>query len=120
MKKTLSICITVDGGTDKRVHYSSIELPAQDYEIEDSLQEARVNCDDNFSIGKDIRLEIESAPLLPSLVDKQITARTFGELNFFAKRLATLDEDEKLALRAVVNKKNPTVNWNKALILRTL
>lgn len=105
MKKTLSICITVDGGNDKRVHYSSIELPAKDYEIEDSLQEARVNCDDNFSIGKDIRLEIESAPLLPSLVDKQITARTFGELNFLAKRLATLDEDEKLALRAVVNKK---------------
>lgn len=105
MEKTLSIGITVDGGNDKRVHYSSIELPAKDYEIEDSLQEARVNCDDNFSIEKDIRLEIESAPLLPPLVDKQIIARTFGELNFLAKRLATLDEDEKLALRAVVNKK---------------
>ena len=105
MKKTLSICITVDGGNDKRVHYSSIELPAKDYEIEDSLQEARVNCDDNFSIGKDIRLEIESSTLLPLLEDKQIIARTFGELNFLAKRLATLDEDEKLALRAVVNKK---------------
>lgn len=105
MKKTLSICITVDGGNDKRVHYSSIELPAKDYAIEDSLQEARVNCDDNFSIGKDIRLEIESSTLLPLLEDKQIIARTFGELNFLAKRLATLDEDEKLALRAVVNKK---------------
>ena len=120
MKKTLSICITVDGGNDKRVHYSSIELPAKDYEIEDSLQEARVNCDDNFSIGKDIRLEIESAPLLPSLVDKQITARTFGELNFLAKRLATLDEDEKLALRAVVNKKISDGKWKQSVDIKDL
>mgnify|MGYP007108743679 CR=1 FL=1 len=120
MKKTLSICITVDGGNDKRVHYSSIELPAKDYEIEDSLQEARVNCDDNFSIGKDIRLEIESTPLLPSLVDKQITARTFGELNFLAKRLATLDEDEKLALRAVVNKKISDGKWKQSVDIKDL
>lgn len=120
MKKTLSICITVDGGNDKRVHYSSIELPVKDYEIEDSLQEARINCDDNFSIGKDIRLEIESAPLLPSLVDKQITARTFGELNFLAKRLATLDEDEKLALRAVVNKKISDGKWKQSVDIKDL
>ena len=105
MKKTLSICITVDGGNDKRVHYSSIELPAKDYEIEDSLQAARANYDENFLIGNNIKLEVENSPLLLPLVDKQITARTFGELNFLAKRLATLDEDEKLALRAVVNKK---------------
>lgn len=105
MKKTLSICITVDDGNDKRVHYSSIELPAKDYEIEDSLQAARANYDENFLIGNNIKLEVENSPLLLPLVDKQITARTFGELNFLAKRLATLDEDEKLALRAVVNKK---------------
>ena len=85
MEKTLSIGITVDGGSDKRVHYSSIELPAKDYEIEDSLQEARVNYDENFLIGNNIKLEVENSPLLPSLVDKQITARTFGELNFWRK-----------------------------------
>lgn len=105
MKKTLSICITVDGGNDKRVHYSSIELPAKDYEIEDSLQAARANYDENFLIGNNIKLEVENSPLLLPLVDKQITARTFGELNFLAKRLATLNEDERLVLRAIANEK---------------
>lgn len=120
MEKTLSIGITVDGGSDKRVHYSSIELPAKDYEIEDSLQEARVNCDDNFSIGKDIRLEIESAPLLPSLVDKQITARTFDELNFLAKRLGSLNEDEKLVLWAIAHKKVSDGKWEQSVDVKDL
>ena len=88
MEKTLSIGITVDGGSDKRVHYSSIELPAKDYEIEDSLQAARGKYGENFLLDKDVRLEIESVPLLPSLEYRRITARTFDELNFLAKRLA--------------------------------
>ena len=105
MEKTLSIGITVDDGNDMRVHYSSIELPAKDYEIEDSLQAARGKYGENFSLGKDVRLEIESVPLLPSLEYKRITARTFDELNFLAKRLATLNEDERLVLRAIANEK---------------
>lgn len=105
MEKTLSIFIRVYGVNDKRVYYSSIELPAKDYEIEDSLQAARANYDENFLIGKNIKLEVENSPLLLPLVDKQITARTFGELNFLAKRLATLNEDERLALRAIANEK---------------
>lgn len=105
MEKTLSIGITVDGGSDKRVYYSSIELPAKDYEIEDSLQAARGKYGENFLLDKDVRLEIESVPLLPSLEYRRITARTFGELNFLAKRLATLNEDERLVLRAIANEK---------------
>ena len=120
MEKTLSIGITVDGGSDKRVHYSSIELPAKDYEIEDSLQEARVNCDDNFSIGKDIRLEIESAPLLPSLEYRRITARTFDELNFLAKRLGSLNEDEKLVLWEIAHKKVSDGEWEQSVDVKDL
>lgn len=105
MEKTLSIGITVDGGSDKRVYYSSIELPAKDYEIEDSLQAARGKYGENFSLGKDVRLEIESVPLLPLLEYKRINARTFDELNFLAKRLGSLNEDEKLVLWAIANKK---------------
>ena len=120
MKKTLSICITVDDGNDKRVHYSSIELPAKDYEIEDSLQEGRVNCDDNFSIGKDIRLEIESSTLLPLLENKQIIARTFGELNFLAKRLGSLSDDEKLVLWAIAHKKVSDGGWEQSVDVKEL
>lgn len=120
MEKTLSIFIRVYGVNDKRVYYSSIELPAKDYEIEDSLQAARANYDENFLIGKNIKLEVESSPLLLSLVDKQITARTFGELNFFAKRLATLNEDERLVLRAIANKKISDGAWEQSVDVKEL
>lgn len=105
MEKTLSVGITVDDGNDMRVHYSSIELPAKDYEIEDSLQAARGKYGENFLLDKDVRLEIESVPLLPSLEYRRITARTFDELNFLAKRFGSLNEDEKLVLWAIAHKK---------------
>ena len=120
MKKTLSIGITVDGGSDKRVHYSSIELPVKDYEIEDSLQAARGKYGENFLLGKDVRLEIESAPLLPSLEYKRITARTFDELNFLAKRFGSLNEDEKLVLWAIAHQKISDGVWEQSVDVKEL
>ena len=120
MEMTLSIGITVDGGSDMRVHYSSIELPAEDYEIEDSLQEAREKYGENFSLGEDVRLEIESAPMLPSLEYKRITARTFDELNFLAKRLGSLNDDEKLVLWAIAHKKVSDGEWGQSIDVKEL
>ena len=120
MEKTLSIGITVDDGNDMRVHYSSIELPAKDYEIEDSLQAARGKYGENFSLGKDVRLEIESAPMLPLLEYKRITARTFDELNFLAKRLGSLNEDEKLVLWAIAHKKVSDGEWGQSVDVKDL
>lgn len=120
MEKTLSIGITVDDGNDMRVHYSSIELPAKDYEIEDSLQAARGKYGENFSLGKDVRLEIESVPLLPSLEYKRINARTFDELNFLAKRLGSLNEDEKLVLWAIAHKKVSDGEWEQSVDVKDL
>lgn len=120
MEKTLSIGITVDDGNDMRVHYSSIELPAKDYEIEDSLQAARGKYGENFSLGEDVRLEIESAPMLPLLEYKRITARTFDELNFLAKRLGSLNEDEKIVLWAIAHKKVSDGEWGQSVDVKDL
>ena len=120
MEKTLSIGITVDDGNDMRVHYSSIELPAKDYEIEDSLQAARGKYGENFLLDKDVRLEIESVPLLPSLEYRRITARTFDELNFLAKRFGSLNEDEKLVLWAIAHKKVSDGEWEQSVDVKDL
>ena len=120
MEKTLSIFIRVYGVNDKRVYYSSIELPAKDYEIEDSLQAARANYDENFLIGNNIKLEVENSPLLLPLVDKQITARTFDELNFLAKRFSSLTEEEKIVLRAIANKKISDGAWEQSVDVKDL
>ena len=120
MEKTLSIGITAVNGGIRWIYHSEIELPAKDYEIEDRLQEARANYDKNFPLGKEVRFDIERLHLLPSLEGDQVITRTFDELNFFAKRLATLDEDEKLALRAVVNKKISDGKWKQSVDIKDL
>ena len=120
MEKTLSIYIRVYGVNDKRVYYSIIELPAKDYEIEDSLQVARANYDENFLIGNNIKLEVENSPLLFPLVDKQITARTFGELNYLAKRFGSLTEEEKIVLRAIANEKISDGEWEQSVDVKDL
>jgi len=104
MEKTLSIGITVDGGNDMRVHYSSIELPAKDYEIEDCLQKARIQFDENLALSGNYELEVESSPLT-FLCFNTIEIRTFNELNFLAKRLATLNDMEISVLEEVIDKK---------------
>lgn len=120
MEKTLSIGITAVNGGIRWIYHSEIELPAKDYEIEDRLQEARANYDKNFPLGKEVRFDIERLHLLPSLEGDQVIARTFDELNFFAKRLATLNEDEKLALRAIVNKKISDGKWKQSVDIKDL
>ena len=70
MEKTLSIGLTVEGGRYGQDHYSSIDLPAKDYEIEDCLQQARMQFDKNFALSDNYELEVESSPLtflLPSI-----------------------------------------------------
>lgn len=120
MEKTLSIGITAVNGGIRWIYHSEIELPAKDYEIEDRLQEARANYDKNFPLGKEVRFDIERLHLLPSLEGDQVIARTFDELNFFAKRLATLNEDERLALRAIVNKKISDGKWKQSVDIKDL
>ena len=120
MEKTLSIGITAVNGGIRWIYHSEIELPAKDYEIEDRLQEARANYDKNFPLGKEVRFDIERLHLLPSLEGDQVIARTFDELNFFAKRLATLNEDERLALRAIVNKKISDGEWEQSVDVKDL
>lgn len=120
MEKTLSIGITAVNGGIRWIYHSEIELPAKDYEIEDRLQEARANYDKNFPLGKEVRFDIERLHLLPSLEGDQVIARTFGELNFFAKRLATLNEDERLVLRAIANKKISDGAWEQSVDVKEL
>lgn len=120
MEKTLSIGITAVNGGIRWIYHSEIELPAKDYEIEDRLQEARANYDKNFPLGKEVRFDIERLHLLPSLEGDQVITRTFDELNFFAKRLTTLNEDERLALRAIVNKRISDGKWKQSVDIKDL
>lgn len=80
--------------------YSSVWLPASDADILDAYHKARIITKTNA--GTDIR--IENCPLLPELVGTRLDSPTIDELNFLAKRLGELSEDELTALKAVKSK----------------
>lgn len=99
MEKTLKLEISHTTSNGK-VYYGTLELPASELEIEDSLQQIRTDYErqdlDEFAV-------YHCKPLR-GLLGKRLDTPTIKELNFFAKRLALLNEDEKPVLQAVVQK----------------
>ena len=99
MEKTLKLEISHTTSNGK-VYYGTLELPASELEIEDSLQQIRTDYErqdlDEFAV-------YHCKPLR-GLLGKRLDTPTIKELNFFAKRLALLNEDEKPVLQAVVLK----------------
>ena len=99
MEKTLKLEISHTTSNGK-VYYGTLELPTSELEIEDSLQQIRTDYErqdlDEFAV-------YHCKPLR-GLLGKRLDTPTIKELNFFAKRLALLNEDEKPVLQAVVQK----------------
>ena len=99
MEKTLKLEISHTTSNGK-VYYGTLELPASELEIEDSLQQIRTDYErqdlDEFAV-------YHCKPLR-GLLGKRLDTPTIKELNFFAKRLVLLEEDEKPVLQAVVQK----------------
>ena len=78
-------------------YYADLELPAEEYEIRDALQRAR----DFGQMDGYREISILNCDLLPALVGVRMDSPTLDELNFFAKRLDGLNEEERLVFRAV-------------------
>ena len=98
--KTIKIELCAEKQRSMEHFYSSVWLPAKDYEIADAYHKARVTTE--ADTGVDIR--IESCPLLPELVGTRLDSPTMDELNFLARRLEVLTEDERTVLKAVKSK----------------
>lgn len=83
-----------------KVYYGTLALPASELEIEDSLQQIRTTSErQNYA-----DISIYECNILPQLTDCRPDTPTMKELNFFAKRLAALNEEEQLVLQAVAPK----------------
>ena len=76
--------------------YADLQLPAEEHEIRDAFQRARITSSDvyhEYSI-----YECEAIPILPF---RRLDSPSIDELNFLAKRLDGLNEMERTVLRAV-------------------
>ena len=79
--------------------YANLKLPAKAHEIQDALQRARIT-------DKNTHREytVYECSALPIISGQRLDSPSIEELNFFAKRLDSLNEDERLILRAVAPK----------------
>ena len=76
--------------------YADLQLPAEEHEIRDAFQRARITSSDvyhEYSI-----YECEAIPILPF---RRLDSPSIDELNFLAKRLDELNDMERTVLRAV-------------------
>ena len=76
--------------------YADLQLPAEEHEIRDAFQRARITSSDvyhEYSI-----YECEAIPVLPF---RRLDSPSIDELNFLAKRLDELNDMERTVLRAV-------------------
>ena len=96
-EKTLILELSRNNLQGSGYFYASLELPAKTYELQDALQRLRLRAegDDFFEVS------VASCPLLPGLEDRRLDSPRLSELNFFAQRLAQLNEEEQAVLQAV-------------------
>lgn len=99
MKKQMKLQIAAENPNSIDWFYSDIELPAERYEIEDALQRARIGSEDTYR-----EYTVYECDTLPMIDGQRLDSPSIEELNFFAERLASLNDEEKLALRAVAPK----------------
>lgn len=100
MKQTMLIELTHENPAGKNYFHATLGLPATEYEIRDAYQRARITgTDDNYQ-----DITVLDCPLMEDLYAKRLDSPTIDELNFLAKRLASLNEEEQLVLRAVYPK----------------
>ena len=79
--------------------YSDLQLPAEKHELSDALQRARIT-EQNTPYEISV-YECEALPLLPF---RRLDSPTIDEMNFLAKRIDGLNEEERIVLQAVASK----------------
>ena len=95
MRLELSAEKVLNGG----YYYAELLLPAADYEIKDAMQRTR-------AVGRENTVEVGilECDILPELQDIRLDTFSLDELNFFAKRLASLPNEELPVFYAVTEK----------------
>lgn len=99
-EKTLTIELSHENPLGDGYFYTTLELPAAEHEIRDAIHRARM-------IGREDYLHIQSVlkcPIWDMLSFYRLDLPTVDELNFFAKRLAQMDDSERAIFKTVASK----------------
>ena len=95
-RKIMRLELSAEKALNGGYYYAELLLPAADYEIKDALQRTR-------AVGRENTVEVSilECDILPELQDIRLDTFSLDELNFFAKRLASLPDEELPVFYAV-------------------
>ena len=95
-RKTMRLELSAEKALNGGYYYAELLLPAADYEIKDAMQRTRAGGRENT-----VEVSILECDILPDLQDIRLDTFSLDELNFFAKRLASLPDEELPVFYAV-------------------
>lgn len=95
-RKIMRLELSAEKALNGGYYYAELLLPAADYEIKDAMQRTR-------AVGRESTVEVSilECDILPELQDIRLDTFSLDELNFFAKRLASLPNEELPVFYAV-------------------
>ena len=95
-KKIMRLELSAEKALNGGYYYAELLLPAADYELKDAMQRGR-------AVGRENTVEVSilECDILPELQDIRLDTFSMDELNFLAKRLASLPNEELPVLYAV-------------------
>lgn len=95
-RKIMRLELSAEKALNGGFYYAELLLPAADYEIKDAMQRTR-------AVGRENTVEVSilECDILPELQDIRLDTFSLDELNFFAKRLASLPNEELPVFYAV-------------------
>lgn len=95
-RKIMRLELSAEKALNGGYYYAELLLPAADYEIKDAMQRTRAAGRENT-----VEVSILECDILPELQDIRLDTFSMDELNFLAKRLSSLPDEELPVFYAV-------------------
>lgn len=95
-RKIMRLELSAEKALNGGFYYAELLLPATDYEVKDAMQRTR-------AVGRENTVEVSilECDILPEMQDIRLDTFSLDELNFLAKRLASLHDEELPVFYAV-------------------
>lgn len=95
-RKIMRLELSAEKALNGGYYYAELLLPAADYEVKDAMQRTRAGGRENT-----VEVSILECDILPELQDIRLDTFSLDELNFLAKRLVSLTDEELPVFYAV-------------------
>lgn len=96
-RKTLQLEVVAENADRSGVYFTVLDLPAMGGRMQDALQRLRTT----ENPERPLDVSIRESHKFPELTDIILIAPTLPELNFFARRLASMPDEDILLLKGV-------------------